>query len=383
VDGRSDQFSLAVIAFEMLTGEKPFVSEQLASLAYNIAHQDPPVPSKLNPGLNWQVDLVLQRALQKGPAARFKSCTEFVNALEAACKSCKGWKPLARGATQNLPTLAVKPAEEKSAGARMPPARPTPSRRGRRTLIAVILLVLAAAVVLVAGAAWLGHWLPLRTPGETPRPEAVAPVAPAARPSPVGPAAAKPEAETPPPPATTPETSPEPKPGAAAEAPPAATPPPRAGTQPATTTSRTEPRLPPEAIVLMRTSPEGADVTFDDDPQLRCKSPCSMPLSSGRHTAAANLEGYRPALRIFRLPDEDNIYLYLAKLTGQVQVLSDPAGAAVLVDGQRRRETTPATFELPVGKHIVGVAREGYQPDQQEIEVKDSAFLRLTFTLGR
>jgi hypothetical protein len=133
----------------------------------------------------------------------------------------------------------------------------------------------------------------------------------------------------------------------------------------------------------MRTSPGGADVVFDDNPQLRCKTPCSMSLSSGRHTAAATLEGYRPALRIFRSPEEDNIYLYLARLTGQVQVLSDPPGAAILVNGERRRETTPATFELPVGKHIVAVAREGYQQDQQEIEVKDSAFLRLSFTLGR
>ncbi len=42
VDGRSDQFSLAVIAFEMLTGEKPFDSDQLAAVVYKIAHESPP-----------------------------------------------------------------------------------------------------------------------------------------------------------------------------------------------------------------------------------------------------------------------------------------------------------------------------------------------------
>ncbi len=384
VDGRSDQFSLAVIAFELLTGGKPFVSEQLAALVYKIAHEDPPVPSKLNPTVNWQVDLVLQRALQKGPAARFPSCTEFVTALEAACKSCKGWKPLARGSDQSLPTLAVPAAEEEPQATPAPeprPAQPGGSRqRGRRWAVPAMLLVLAAAVVLVGAAVWLAHRFSVSPPSAPPKAEQAAPATPAPRPSPVGRVVIPtPEAQTPPQPANTPAQKPE----TAAE-PAQTTPPPvRTGTQPATTPPRTEPRLPAETIVLVRTSPEGAVVTFDDSPDLRCKTPCSMPLSSGRHTASATIEGYRPALRIFRLPDEDNIFLYMARLTGQVQVLSVPPGASILVDGQRRRETTPATFELPVGNHVVAVAHEGYQQDQQEIEVKDSAFLRLSFTLGK
>ena len=36
VDGRADQFSLSVIAFEMLTGEKPFTGEQLTTVVYKI-----------------------------------------------------------------------------------------------------------------------------------------------------------------------------------------------------------------------------------------------------------------------------------------------------------------------------------------------------------
>jgi hypothetical protein len=108
-----------------------------------------------------------------------------------------------------------------------------------------------------------------------------------------------------------------------------------------------------------------------------------MQLSAGRHTASATLDGYRTALRIFQLPDEGNVFLYLTRLTGQVQVQSEPTGASILVDGQRRAETTPATFELPAGKHTVAVVKQGYQQDQQEIELKDSAFMRLSFTLGK
>src|SRR5664279_184746 len=88
VDGRSDQFSLAVIAYEMLSGERPFVAEELASLVYKIAQQEPVPLHTLNPKLGWPVELVLRRALEKGPAARYSSCTEFVSAFEAACQSC-------------------------------------------------------------------------------------------------------------------------------------------------------------------------------------------------------------------------------------------------------------------------------------------------------
>ena len=41
VDGRSDQFSLAVIAYEMLTGEKPYTGEHLTTVVYKIVAEEP------------------------------------------------------------------------------------------------------------------------------------------------------------------------------------------------------------------------------------------------------------------------------------------------------------------------------------------------------
>jgi hypothetical protein len=74
---------------------------------------------------------------------------------------------------------------------------------------------------------------------------------------------------------------------------------------------------------------------------------------------------------------------YLARMTGQVQVVSDPPGAAILVDEKRLTETTPATLELPAGKHVIAVVKEGYLRNEQELEVKDTAFVRVNFPLGK
>src|SRR6266545_3000618 len=74
VDGRSDQFSLAVIAFEMLTGEKPFAGEHLTTVVYKIVAGDPIPPRRLNPTLGEPIEGVLRKALSKQPDSRYLSC---------------------------------------------------------------------------------------------------------------------------------------------------------------------------------------------------------------------------------------------------------------------------------------------------------------------
>ncbi len=367
VDGRSDQFSLAVIAYEMLTGERPFVAEELASLVYKIAHEGPAPLHTLNPKLGWPVEVVLRRAMEKGPAARYSSCTEFVSALEAACQSCAGWAPIPRGHGQNLPTLplevaAVEPSPE-------PVALVAPAAvdgGNRRKTVAVVVLSAMATIVFISMALIWNAGRPQRSPqlpqgGEQPV-EASSP----GRPSPAGPASGKAEPQTP---AATaaetavPATQPEPAP-------------PR--TQPASSLPAS-----PTTAVMVRTSPPGANVVLDDSPQLACTTPCSLSVAPGRHTVSATLEGYRPGLRIFRVPEEPELSIYLTRMSGQVQVLSDPPGAAILVDERRQTETTPATLELPAGKHVIAVVKEGYPRSEQELEVKDTAFVRMNFTLGK
>jgi serine/threonine-protein kinase len=120
----SDRYALAVVAFEALTGTRPFASE--APTAEAAGHIHSPVPSACarNRDLPCELDPVFERALAKEPAARYPSCIEFVNDLRAA---------FAAGAGETQRFAVAAPVEE----------------RRRRPLVPLLALLAALA----AGAA--------------------------------------------------------------------------------------------------------------------------------------------------------------------------------------------------------------------------------------
>jgi len=84
VDGRSDQFALAVLAYELLTGARPFVADSMPTVAHLIVYGPRPSAHAAKPAVPEAVDKVLERALSRLPGDRFASCTDFVAALDAA-----------------------------------------------------------------------------------------------------------------------------------------------------------------------------------------------------------------------------------------------------------------------------------------------------------
>jgi hypothetical protein len=164
----ADRYSLATIAYEMLTGSIPFDGEGLMEVLYAQVHREPPLPSSRNSSLSPQVDAVIMRGLAKDPAARWESCTAFVDALAAALAE-KSAPAVARTmvVTQAVastvpfatPVAAAAVVQSERAGAAnagatvaMPyrmPAQPVTKKKSRKGLIAgavaaglVVLLIL-------------------------------------------------------------------------------------------------------------------------------------------------------------------------------------------------------------------------------------------------
>jgi serine/threonine protein kinase len=105
VDGRADQYALACVAFELLTGSVPFKRDDPLRVLFAHVYDQPPRLTELRPGLPSAADAVLARALAKDPADRYRSCTDFTDALRAAL----GVKPYDREGSDGPPSAPTAP----------------------------------------------------------------------------------------------------------------------------------------------------------------------------------------------------------------------------------------------------------------------------------
>jgi len=136
----SDRYALGVVAYELLTGGRPF--ERGSETAEAAAHIHDPIPpaSERGVGLPRSIDAVFERALAKNPSERYASSTRFVEALAAALR-----------AEQTAPTRAL---------AAIPvPREPAPPRTASRSrpawVLPLALVLLLAAFVGGVSAAYL------------------------------------------------------------------------------------------------------------------------------------------------------------------------------------------------------------------------------------
>ncbi len=185
VDGRTDLYSLACAAFEMLSGTPPFKRDQGLAVLWAQLSAKPPALTSRRPDLPAAVNQVIARALAKAPGDRYDTCLGFASSLQAAFGLRAGADASARPAAVHGPpvrsaTQTVRPAA--APGSPRPPsppvrdvytARPRPPaprltrpmpepshaypppkrpRRSRLTVAAVF-----AAVLLLAGGVVAAH----------------------------------------------------------------------------------------------------------------------------------------------------------------------------------------------------------------------------------
>ena len=86
VDARSDQYSLAVVLFQLSTGHLPFYAESPIALAVQQINQPLPRPRDLNPNLPEPIEAVLIKALSKDPEQRYPTIIAFNQAFQKALR---------------------------------------------------------------------------------------------------------------------------------------------------------------------------------------------------------------------------------------------------------------------------------------------------------
>jgi len=146
----SDRYALGVVAFELLTGERPFARESATAEA--VAHTRDPVPPVCMPGRHSPaVDDVFRRALAKRPEDRYATCAELASALRAAFaeqeQTTRVLAPVAPPPRRASPRATSAPARSRKTG----PRKIGPGTTGPKwPLVAAILGAAAVAGVALA-----------------------------------------------------------------------------------------------------------------------------------------------------------------------------------------------------------------------------------------
>lgn len=434
IDGRSDQFSLTVMAYELITGAKPFTGDSLTSVIFKIVSEEPKLPRTINADLPDDLDDTILKGLSKRPEERYPNCRDFAARfseclLGGAAKAKPATIPLRTGrqdppatviseldetapvrsqtqSVEDQETVFAQPTESRKlpppkkgsgrrdASASRAAVEPPPKKRSRAVLVALLAGILGVVVAAIAMNPWLlddpagmlgfvdtGIW------GSNGAPDGAGGDGPAdagqttagVLPTPTTP---PPSLDTPPDPDvdSAPPATDEPVEGGevTGTAEPAPTPP-----LTPVKKARPQPVEPVISVVSFNGQPRGAKVVVDQNQEWTCTQPCNLELPEGDHVAVVTSGGFFPHRRSFEVGAEASAVAFqLEEIVGTLKVSSDPSGAAIFVDGKKRPETTPATFRLKPGTHVVRVQGAGMPSSERTVEMEANTLRSIRFSSG-
>ena len=152
VQGASDQYSLAVVAYEMLSGTRPFDGDSAIDVVHKHVMVEPPPLEERCPGLPQHVYAAVHKALGKKPEQRFATVREFVQGLKAPWVT-----PDTDDTLAEIPAAVMAPATTTAIAVSAVEGETKPPKRAKEKspltgTLAVLVLALAA------GAAWWSWW---------------------------------------------------------------------------------------------------------------------------------------------------------------------------------------------------------------------------------
>jgi eukaryotic-like serine/threonine-protein kinase len=150
IDYRADQFSLAAVAYTLLTGREPFQGPDLAALLHQVIYKTQQPPSEVAAWLDARVDGVIERAMSKRAVDRYPGVRDFSEALRAAVEQVVGAPRVDRLATPVPIAFVSSELSVSSTGRETRRFIRRASRKIRTSRSGPVLLALAA----VAAFAW-------------------------------------------------------------------------------------------------------------------------------------------------------------------------------------------------------------------------------------
>ncbi len=386
LDARTDIFSLGVLAYELLTGQKPFSGDHISTVLYRIMNEIPPRPGEIDPAIPRTLETAIGKALEKDRTLRYASCADLKADLAASLRSAPVesiTKPTAIHPVSDSEKTVATPSRglSRPSSGSMPPPAAVPARPSQPPTGAVaevrlrsgetgpgalppapkkggagwkIALGLIAAVVVAAGA-----FVTLRGArlAESPRPE----------PTPALP---------------TPAAAPSPEPAASTSATPADAEPTVAVPTPVPPAPEVKEPDTPVAVTFESNQP--AQLVVGGKKYSGLPAPVRVSLKPGRYVAVFDLPNFRKKEERFEVKAgmPPPIVRVNFPAWGFLEVSSDPPGAEVRIDGEPAGSTR-LKKALAVGRHEVEVSLPGYETVRQESEVREGDLVRVVVPLRK
>ena len=426
LDGRSDLFSLGVMLYEMLTGEKPFMGQGVTTIIYKIVNENPIPPRDLDLTIHPGLSAVVTRTLSKDPYERYQTGAELIRDLESyksygsdansTIVSATGVfdralvdagagdatvigsspvipvkapdpQPVPAPQATAAPSAAAKttsvpvakpapvppPKPEAKPAAAAPPVKPPSKAAAAGSKGAGKLAIGAVAVaVLIAGVFGIARHNSRKRAVELQQQEYQQAMQQAQQAIDLAKQAG--QLNTP---SSAQATT---DPGATTDAPPssaeAAIP-----TPPETTAPSASAPVPPAprgkakittGDLQIVSEPAGARVDIDGQTRPEWVTPfLADKLTAGKHNVTFTMPNFSTEKRTVDVVagKKGSVDAKLTTTVGTVKIASTPAGADILLNGKPTGQKTPAALNLPPGNHSLKIHHDGYQDDTQNVTV--------------